>query len=78
MLSNEEINSILDSHLMQLMEHFDTVQISVTGYEPKGGESFFCSRGLGNWHARYGQAVEWVKRQDEHARQNCRPDNDEA
>lgn len=57
-----------------LGEHFDTVQIFVTRYEAEKKESQTVSvhDGMGNWHARYGQVLEWITTRDEYARKNVR------
>lgn len=59
--------------MIALGEHFDTVQIFTTRYEP---ESDHCtvnrSLGSGNWFSRYGQVKEWVVKCDEEAKQHVR------
>ncbi len=44
----------------QLLQHFDSVQVFVTRQVPDG-QTLAFSPGRGNWYARYGQIVEWVK-----------------
>ena len=50
----------------QLGEHFDSVQVFVTRYEPDSVESSTMELfdGSGNWLTRYGQIKEWVLRRE--------------
>ncbi len=50
----------VDGIVAQLLKHFDSVQVFVTRQEPNG-QTLAFSPGRGNWYARYGQIVEWVK-----------------
>lgn len=64
---------IIEVHVNQLMEHFDTVQIFVTRHEPATlNGTVRADLGGGNWYARYGQAKEWLVIQDERAKQTER------
>jgi hypothetical protein len=73
---NEEI-SMVKKHASELGEHFDTVQIFCTRHE-SGTEdgTVTIKMGTGNWFARYGQVVEWVKKQDERSCINERTSQD--
>lgn len=51
---------LLDKHLAQISEHFDTVQIFVTKHTPATERTGGRVLGSGNWFARYGQIMEWV------------------
>lgn len=51
---------ILRSHLAQLCEHFDSVQIVATDYCPQTGTGVH-SFGEGNYYARLGATEEWVR-----------------
>lgn len=48
----------------QLGEHFDTVQIFVTRYEPGEKHTVNAHYGIGNWLARYGQMREFLMGKD--------------
>ena len=47
-----------------LGEFFDSVQIIATRYHNETDGTTRVSGGYGNWYARYGSTVEWVKIQD--------------
>lgn len=47
-----------------LIEHFDAVQIMATRSAPDLDGTLNVSYGTGNWFARYGHAVDWVKKAD--------------
>ncbi len=63
------LHSILARNADQLSEHFDTVQIFATKYEP-GDDGFALSitEARGSWFARYGQVREWVVKIEERSR----------
>lgn len=61
-LEGTEELKILEKHIAQLGEHFDTVQIFVTKYV-KNKETFNIYNGTGNYFARYGQIEQWINRQ---------------
>ena len=50
--------SIVASHVAQLAEHFDTVQVFCT--RTAEGVTFHMNHGSGNWFARYGHVKLWV------------------
>lgn len=68
----ESVMKCLDSHVSQLMEHFDAVQIFVSRYDGETGNTGSIHRGKGNWYARVGQVGEWLSEADEEARDGMR------
>lgn len=65
--------ALVKQHLDKLGEHFDSCHIFCTRYEPEiEGGTISVQMGIGNWHARYGQIVEWTIKQDEYALINAR------
>lgn len=58
-------NELLDTHVAQLSEHFDSVRIFVTLH--KGGEeqTGAFTRGKGNFYAQLGQVNEWTSEMDQ-------------
>lgn len=66
----------IDRMAEQLMEHYDSVSIFVSRSDgAKDKTRYFC-RGSGNWFARYGQIVDWLKAED--ARTAVRVKKEEA
>lgn len=64
-MNNEHRLDILRSHVAQLGEHFDTVQILVSRHSPsEDGGSVSFHVGTGNPLARYGHAKAWVLQQE--------------
>ena len=55
---------ILENHVAQLAEHFDTVQIFVTRYIGESKETVNAHYGTGNYFARVGQVGTWVSIQE--------------
>ena len=55
--------SILERHVKQIMEHFDTVQIFVTKHNGHDQSTAVEHFGNGNWYARYGQIELWLQNQ---------------
>jgi hypothetical protein len=57
-----------------LREHFDSVQIFASRWNPDGKESdtFSYSMGQGNYNARYGQVRGWILKQEEQYRVEAR------
>ena len=53
---------VLQSHVAQLAEHFDTVQVFVTKHTCDGTN--LGTRGEGNWFARFGQIKAWIKEEE--------------
>ncbi len=66
--------AIVQRHVDQLGEHFDTVQILVTrlDYDKDRGCTVNIARGTGNWFARFAQAKTFVIREEERERIACR------
>lgn len=60
---------IVRSHVTQLAEHFDTIQVFCTRHmETELGGTIVLHLGSGNWFARYGGVREWVIKQEESMR----------
>ena len=55
---------VLKDHADSLGEHFDTVQIFVTKLDDDG-DTCAMHYGSGNTFARYGQTIDWVRKQGE-------------
>lgn len=56
-----------------LAEHFDSVQIYTTRYEPAVEDGTVnIAFGVGNFFTRYGQVIEWIAKQDERSRESVR------
>jgi hypothetical protein len=68
----ESVVKCVDSHVAQLMEHFDAVQIFVSRHDGETGNTGSIHRGGGNWYARVGQVQEWLSEADEDVRDNMR------
>lgn len=70
----------LQSALDLVSEHFDAVHIFATRHEPGEGGTIACNKGVGNWHARYGQIREYVTKEEEAQRMEVRehPGEDES
>ena len=69
--SSPEMQRVEDA-MNSLSEHYDTVQIFVTRYEPTiEGGTVNASLGSGNWYARYGQVREWLIKSEENSRQEA-------
>jgi hypothetical protein len=70
--SDEDIKRLEDAANL-LGEHFDSVRIFATRYDPsieKG--TVTANAGVGNWYASYGQVREWLIKHDEFARLDAR------
>ncbi len=72
---SQSTEDILDGHVAQLMEHFDTVEIFVTSYQPNQTTNY-TARGSGNWFARKGQIQEWIMRSDRIVCEEVRNENE--
>lgn len=55
---------IVQSHVAQLAEHFDSVQVFATRHLGDGAGTVKISFGSGNWFARYGQVRQWLVQED--------------
>lgn len=60
-VDDKKNSEMLQKHVAQLMEHFDTVQIFATLHDQ--GDTIQYIEGEGNYFARLGQAKLWVERQ---------------
>lgn len=56
---------IIQSHVAQLMEHFDTVQIFCTRHSEELEGTVRVQWGGGNYYARYGQVNKWLIEEEE-------------
>lgn len=61
----------------ELMEHFDSIQIIATRYEPDEKETVTISRGIGNWSARYGSVRESMVKMEESFKEGIRRQDDD-
>lgn len=68
----DKMDAILDSHLAQLSEHFDSVRIFWTKYDSDSSTTKSNSRGIGDWYAQSGAVREWLIRSEEDTRLDCR------
>ena len=59
--TDEEARAQVRKAVAVLLEHFDAVQILVSGTHPKGGTSFVYEGG-GNWFARQGMAHDFIQK----------------
>ena len=66
--------AVVQQHLDQLIEHFDSVQIFATRGQGDGNTGY-VHLGAGNFYANYGAVREWMIRQDEMARMDAREDD---
>ena len=67
-LKKEQI-ALMQSHLDQLGEHFDTVQIFCTKHEPETANGTINIKyGSGNIFARIGQCADWIEQQRQYTR----------
>lgn len=68
-MSEELDKAVVNDAIQKLSEHFDTVQVFTTRYEPNNeGNTIGLQMGQGNWYARFGHIKEWVSKQDEYVR----------
>jgi hypothetical protein len=58
----------------QLGEHFDTVQIFVTRFDPEDGTTNI-DWGSGDWFARYGKVKQWVLKEERRIALGVEPEN---
>ena len=58
---------ILEAYALQIMGHFDTVQIIATRHDPNAGTSL-AHVGRGNIYARVGACREWMMKLDTETR----------
>lgn len=76
--SREEELEMLAKAARALGEHFDSVMIFASRYQPNEGEgtTLTMNSGVGNWHTRYGQVREWLIKADEQGRIDERKHDD--
>lgn len=60
--------SIIKSHVAQISEHFETVQIIATRHDAEHGGTVMASWGEGNWYGRFGSIKGWITQQEEQTR----------
>ncbi len=74
MSEQDQDQQIVAKAVDQLGEHFDSVQVFVTRYEPNGGDqtSTQLNCGSGNWLTRYGHIKDWLLRQEAIAAEEAR------
>lgn len=69
----ERIQAALDI----LSEHYDAVHIFASRHEPEVEDgTVSVNKGVGNWYARNGQVREWILKQDEYTKINCRKEDE--
>lgn len=59
-MSQDELQKLVDDHVAQLLEHFDSVTILVTAHGGVPAETAGYVSGGGNYYARIGKAKEWL------------------
>jgi ABC-type uncharacterized transport system ATPase subunit len=69
-MTPEQIESLIEHKLAEIMEVCDTVQISVTIQRDNVTECLH--KGAGNFYARLASTREFVERQDEYIREDAR------
>lgn len=62
--------ALVQKHVDQLMEHFESVRIFVS--KVKGDNTASCTKGGGNWFAQYGTIVDWVTFQEQLTREQAK------
>lgn len=73
MTDREADQKRLSDAVNTLTEHFDSVQIICTRYDPATeGGTVTVDEGGGNWFARVGSVKRWLVWQDERERIDCR------
>ncbi len=60
-MTREQADKLLEAHVSQLSEHFNSVEILASYPDPEGGTRGL-SCGAGDWYARHGLACEFVSR----------------
>lgn len=64
----KQIEEIVDLHVAQLGEHFDSVRIFVTRHRGQDQSTASYDSGSGNFFAQLGQVGEWVAINDQFQR----------
>lgn len=75
---DEAAVKMVKNHLERLGEHWDSVHIFVTKYDPETKSTIDYNIGGGNWYARNGQIREYLTRCDEETREEIRDLNDKG
>ena len=64
---------LVQKHVNQLIEMFDSVQVFCVRHDPANADGTIAVQiGAGNWFSRCGQVREWLVMQDEHSRSKMR------
>ena len=73
---SDRLDVVRDAAL-RLAEHYDTVQIFVSSYEPgEDGSAESYSYGVGNWFTRYGVVRNWLIREEQGTRNEAGKESD--
>lgn len=62
---------LVEAHVAQIREHFDSVQIFAVRHQGEGDATESVRLGGGCWHARYGVVREWLIQKDAEARRGA-------
>ena len=68
---NNRLYEILNMHVGALAEHFDTVQVFCTKKCDGSRGTIRFHEGAGNYYARFGQARQWIIREEELTRREA-------
>ena len=71
---SDAMQQLITDAAHKLGEHFDHVQIFASSNTDQGENTRSFTTGVGNWHARHGQASEWVDYHNEKNRERARAD----
>jgi len=71
-MTDEQAEKVVDLHVMQLLEYFDSVRIFATLNEGEAKFTHGISRGGGNFYAQLGLVSDWIKGRDEETRIDTR------
>lgn len=70
--STADAQAIVDRHVEQLAEHFESVHVFVNRHDGSRGETLCVNRHAGPWFSRYGQIREWILWEEEAVRAAAR------
>lgn len=59
---DKRLSEYANNHAVQLREHFDSVVIICSRHD--GAQTAFFSASAGNWHARYGATMEYLRKME--------------
>lgn len=62
--NNDELSKKIKDVCKELYPNFDSIQIFATKHDGNEYGTTQISWGLGNFYARYGQIVQWIKTED--------------